>query len=107
MPRPAVTPVVITGARVMTCAGTGGDPLGLIDHGALVCEGDRIAWVGPEAELPALEATAEVVDLGGRLLTPGLVDCHTHLPFAGGNQNFRGQTGGGFNKTGVPRRTNG
>jgi imidazolonepropionase len=74
---------VITGARVMTCAGPPGDPLGLIDHGALVCEGERIAWIGPEAELPALAATAEVVDLGGRLLTPGLVDCHTHLPFAG------------------------
>jgi imidazolonepropionase len=83
MPRPAVTPVVITGARVMTCAGPPGDPLGLIDHGALVCEGEHIAWVGPEAELPALAATAEVVDLGGRLLTPGLIDCHTHLPFAG------------------------
>jgi imidazolonepropionase len=83
MPRPTTTPVVITGARVMTCAGPPGDPLGLIDHGALVCEGERIAWVGPEAELPALAATAEVVDLGGRLLTPGLVDCHTHLPFAG------------------------
>jgi imidazolonepropionase len=67
----------------MTCAGTEGDRLGIIDHGALVCEGERIAWVGPEAELPALAATAEVVDLGGRLLTPGLVDCHTHLPFAG------------------------
>jgi imidazolonepropionase len=74
---------VITGARVMTCAGPPGDSLGLIDHGALVCEGEHIAWVGPEAELPALAATAEVVDLGGRLLTPGLIDCHTHLPFAG------------------------
>jgi imidazolonepropionase len=81
--RPPAAPTVITGARVMTCAGPPGDPLGLIDRGALVCEGDRIAWVGAEDDLPALGATAEVVDLGGRLLTPGLVDCHTHLPFAG------------------------
>lgn len=81
--RPPAAPTVITGARVMTCAGAPGEPLGLIDRGALVCEGDRIAWVGPEDDLPALAATAEVVDLGGRLLTPGLIDCHTHLPFAG------------------------
>lgn len=52
---------------------------GLIAPGAVVIEGDRIVWAGPMADCPAGEA----VDLGGRLVTPGLIDCHTHLVFAG------------------------
>jgi imidazolonepropionase len=43
---------------------------------------DRIAWIGPRAELPSVEA-AEVERLDGRWITPGLVDCHTHLVFGG------------------------
>jgi imidazolonepropionase len=70
---------VIRHARVMTC-----DParagLGIIDHGALAIADGKIAWVGPDAERPA--ATREL-DAGGRLVTPGLVDCHTHAIFAG------------------------
>jgi imidazolonepropionase len=54
-------------------------------QGALVTDGERIAWVGEESALPAdLERRAgEHVDLHGRWVTPGLVDCHTHLVFAG------------------------
>ena len=67
-------------ARLATLTG---DDWGLVERGALVTDGDRITWVGPEAALPAsLEAT-EVHDLGGALLTPGLVDCHTHLVYGG------------------------
>ncbi|HYI82220.1 MAG TPA: imidazolonepropionase [Acetobacteraceae bacterium] len=51
-------------------------------HGALVAEGGRIAYAGPETELPARDAR-RVVDGGGRWATPGLVDCHTHLVFGG------------------------
>ena len=54
---------------------------GLVEGGAVVIEGDRIVWAGPEAEVPP--AAGERIDLGGRLVTPGLVDCHTHLVFAG------------------------
>jgi len=54
---------------------------GLVEGGAVVIEGDRIVWAGPEASMPA--ASGERLDLGGRLVTPGLVDCHTHLVFAG------------------------
>jgi imidazolonepropionase len=43
----------------------------------------EILWVGPERELPAAYGTAERVDAGGRLVIPGLIDCHTHLAFAG------------------------
>ncbi len=46
-------------------------------------EGDTIRWVGPEAELPAAHARGETLDAGGRLVVPGLVDCHTHLAFGG------------------------
>ena len=55
---------------------------GLIERGAVVIEADRILWAGPEADLPA-DTPGERVDLGGRLVTPGLIDCHTHVVFAG------------------------
>ena len=67
-------------ARLATLAGDG---WGLIDDGALLTEGDRIAWVGPLAELPEAGRAAEDHDLGGRLVTPGLIDCHTHLVYGG------------------------
>jgi imidazolonepropionase len=56
--------------------------LGIIEDGAVAAKGGRIAWVGPRAELPALDA-GEDIDLGGCWVTPGLIDCHTHLVFAG------------------------
>jgi imidazolonepropionase len=69
-------------ARVATLADATG--WGLIERGAVVTEDARIAWVGPESELPAMgHAAVEEHDLGGALLTPGLVDAHTHLVYAG------------------------
>jgi imidazolonepropionase len=69
--------------RLATLAGHEG--LGLIGDGALAIAGDRIAWVGARADLPGEPRTlAAHVHAGqGRLLTPALVDCHTHLVFAG------------------------
>ena len=61
----------------------GGDGWGLIDRGAVLTEGGRIAWVGPLADLPAQARPALELDLGGALVTPGLVDCHTHLVYGG------------------------
>ncbi len=62
----------------------GGDPWGEVRRGAVVVRDGRVLWVGPESELPASVGAAEdEVDGGGRWLTPGLVDCHTHLVFAG------------------------
>jgi imidazolonepropionase len=46
-------------------------------------EKGRITWVGPEAEAPPEYRSAERLDAGGRLVVPGLIDCHTHLAFAG------------------------
>ncbi|KPQ18544.1 MAG: imidazolonepropionase HutI [Rhodobacteraceae bacterium HLUCCO18] len=70
--------------RNATLAGTDTDgPHGLIERGAIAIEGDRIAWAGPEAALPAQLARRDTIDLEGRLVTPGLVDCHTHIVHGG------------------------
>lgn len=53
-----------------------------IAHGAVVIEDDAIAWVGPERELPQ-NLDANEIDCGGRLVTPGLIDSHTHLVYDG------------------------
>ncbi len=74
---------VLTDARVMTCAEDPRGSLGLIDRGAVVIEGEQIAWVGGIDDLPAAYRGAETIGLGGRLLTPGLIDCHAHPLFAG------------------------
>lgn len=68
-------------ARLATLAGAAG--WGLIEHGALLADGDSIAWVGDDSALPAGLGIEREFDLGGALLTPGLVDCHTHAIFAG------------------------
>jgi imidazolonepropionase len=63
----------------------GGDPFGEIRDGAIASKDGRISWVGSEKNLPgpADGLAVEVVDLAGDWITPGLVDCHTHLVFAG------------------------
>jgi len=68
-------------ARLATMAGD--LPWGWVEHGALLSEDDRLHWVGPEDALPAaIEADLEH-DLAGALVTPGLIDCHTHLVYGG------------------------
>jgi imidazolonepropionase len=57
-------------------------PYGAIEHGALAIKDGRIAWLGAAADLPGRDAR-EVIDGAGGWLTPGLIDCHTHLVFAG------------------------
>jgi len=63
----------------------GSTPWGWIADGALLTQGDRIVWTGAAAALPATQAkqVEDEYDLGGALLTPGLVDCHTHLVYGG------------------------
>jgi len=59
-----------------------GAPFGAIEDGAIAVRGGRIAWVGPRAELPP-DTAATVHDANGRWITPGLIDCHTHIVFGG------------------------
>ena len=66
--------------RLATFVGEAG--WGLLDDGALLIENGHIAWVGVDAERPAFEG-ADEIDLHGALLTPGLIDAHTHLVYAG------------------------
>lgn len=71
--------------RVATLQPSHPAPYGLVEDAALVLEGGRIAWVGPRRELPA-ELAARCThehDAGGALVTPGLIDCHTHLVYGG------------------------
>ena len=56
---------------------------GLINDAALLIEGETVAWAGPVNELPAAAAHAQRYDCHGRLVVPGLIDCHTHLCFGG------------------------
>ena len=68
-----------TNARIATMRG---NALGLIEQGAIASLGERITWIGNAADAPIADATV-VHDCAGALMTPGLIDCHTHLVFAG------------------------
>jgi len=63
----------------------GATPWGLVGRGAILTEGERIVWVGADTALPALPGADAPLehDLAGALVTPGLIDCHTHLVYAG------------------------
>lgn len=70
-------------ARLATMARTASG-IGAIAPGALLVRGDRIVFAGAEAEMPAAGARPrEEIDCEGRWITPGLIDCHTHLVYAG------------------------
>lgn len=98
--------LVIRNAAELVCVAPAGvdvrrgrdmDDLAILADGALIIEGERIAWVGPSAELPPLPADALVLDAAGRTVLPGLVDSHTHLLFAGAREDefeerIRGRT---------------
>jgi imidazolonepropionase len=59
------------------------DPADVLENAAIVVRDGRIEWFGAEAEIPSAFADAVSHDLEGRIVTPGLVDCHTHLVYAG------------------------
>ena len=70
---------VLTKTRIATMAGSA--PYGLIDWGCLAIEDGTVVWVGEE--LPAEFSDWPHESLEGRLITPGLIDCHTHIVFGG------------------------
>jgi imidazolonepropionase len=95
-------PVTITGATIATMTDTPGavageadSAYGIIHDAAMVVDAGKVAWVGPQADLPAQWRQAEPRDAGGALITPGLVECHAQVLFGGDGRNeFRaGQHG--------------
>ena len=79
-PRFGPSALLLTNATVATLQG---DDYGLIPRGAVLVVDESITWVGPQDRIPPEAEGHERINLGGRLVTPGLVDCHTHLVFAG------------------------
>ena len=71
--------------RAATMLPGDGPAYGLIDDAALVVQSDQLMWVGLRSELPSELAMrcATTHDAGGALITPGLIDCHTHLVYGG------------------------
>ncbi|RWP41983.1 MAG: imidazolonepropionase [Mesorhizobium sp.] len=74
-------------ARLATMADSAAG-LGIVEDGAIAACDGLIVYAGPEADMPAaFSQNAEVVDCEGRWITPGLIDCHTHLVHAGNRAN--------------------
>lgn len=74
--------LLLTHAALATMA-AGDQPYGLIENGAIVIAGEHIAWTGPEANLPKEFKNLPAENLSGRIVTPALIDCHTHLVHGG------------------------
>jgi imidazolonepropionase len=79
---PAMQGLLLANARIATMRG---GRYGVIEDGGLLLRDGAIAWVGPMAGpgRPARDDADAVIDCGGALVTPGLIDCHTHLVYAG------------------------
>jgi len=85
--------LLLTDCRLATMV-EGGVPYGAIEDGAILVRDGRIAWVGARTDLPDHEAV-ETRRLDGRWVTPGLIDCHTHLVFGGNRSHeFERRLGG-------------
>lgn len=73
--------MILTNAHITTLQSD--DSFGLIEHGAIAVCGETIAWVGNANDIPAQYRGDVAHDLCGRLVTPTLIDCHTHVVFGG------------------------
>src|SRR5690554_3557450 len=70
----------IHSVRIATMVGEG---YGLIEKGVIVFDAEQIHYVGPTADEPSAYQSIAGIDGMGKLVTPGLIDCHTHLVWAG------------------------
>ena len=71
--------LLLTNGVVATMDGDA--PFGLVRDGAVGISGGKVSWIGHAAEAPVAQAAGEVWDLGGKVVTPGLVDPHTHIVY--------------------------
>jgi imidazolonepropionase len=95
--------LVITGARqVILCDPAKADGIGVIENACVAVQGEIIVAIGTADEIAQLcgEATA-IVDAAGGVVTPGLVDCHTHLVFAGDRAHEYYQRNNGLDDRGL------
>ncbi|GAB5537135.1 MAG: imidazolonepropionase [Rubricoccaceae bacterium] len=74
---------VLTDIRQLATCPPGATDAGLLDDAALVWDDGVVLWAGPQAELPEAYHSANATSAEGRLVVPGLIDCHTHLAFGG------------------------
>jgi imidazolonepropionase len=88
---PGNSPISVPRERIWRNASVAtmhGQELGIIEDAVVIARGERIAWCGPAGEAPApAHEDSEVIDCGGRWITPGLIDCHTHLVHGGHRAN--------------------
>lgn len=89
-------------ARLATMVACAGDPIGVVEDGIVAMSDGAIVYAGSAAEAPSLDA-AEIVDCGGRWILPGLVDCHTHLVYAGDRAHEFEQRLGGVSYEDIAR----
>ncbi len=75
-------PQLLINLHAATMANTGA-PYGMIENAAIALENGQITWVGSIADVPAEHANFTTHDMGGRVVTPGLIDCHTHIVHGG------------------------
>ncbi|MDA4124372.1 MAG: imidazolonepropionase [Thaumarchaeota archaeon] len=80
---------LVHAGELVTCDGTGEEGLGIVQDGALLCDGGRVVWTGTTRELGRRLVGKAVrrVDAQGGLVAPGFVDPHTHLVFAGSRED--------------------
>jgi len=76
---------LIVNAQIATMVEQDADPLGKVDDGAIAIMDGRISWLGPYQSLPPglMDRAKRLIDAGGAWITPGLIDCHTHIIHGG------------------------
>ena len=77
--------LLIHQAQLVTCADNGRE-YGMLSEAAVACSAGKIIWLGDSAQAKNFTATS-TIDAAGKVVTPGLIDCHTHLVFAGSRAN--------------------
>ena len=82
-----MTAKLLTNATIATCQvvnnANGTAPYGLIENGAVVIDNSTVSWCGSAGDLPSSMQSLPATDLNGKLLTPALIDCHTHIVHGG------------------------